>query len=269
MHRLGLLLVGVFSAASSVAPPGWVPVSPAMERVEFPLAERGLLASVHVIAFRLQPCGATLEFVERTRYEGLRGAWAVDSMDATSVLAINGGQFREGSPWGWIVRDGVERQAPGIGSLGMALVLDGGAVKLLRPDEIAAARGTVREAMQSYPTLLVDGEMPPPLRAPGRGVDLEHRDSRLAIGVDAEGRVLVVLTRFKGLPGAGGTLPLGPTIPELARVMHRLGAVRAMGLDGGLSSQLAARAADGSVERYTNWRLVPMGIVARPAARGC
>jgi exopolysaccharide biosynthesis protein len=159
------------------------------------------------------------------------------------------------------VQDGIERQAPGSGSLAMAVVLDSSGVRLLPPTEITAARGTVREAMQSYPMLLVDGVLPAPLRAPGRGVDLAHRDSRLAIGTDATGKILIVLTRFRGAGGAGATLPYGPTIPELAALMQRLGAVRAVGLDGGLSSQLALRSDDSSVRRWSNWRMVPLGIV--------
>jgi exopolysaccharide biosynthesis protein len=177
------------------------------------------------------------------------------------VVALNAGQFREGTPWGWVVQDSVERQAPGSGSLAMAVVFDDASLRLLAPDEIAGVRGTVRAAIQSYPMLLVDGVMPPPLRAPGRGVDLEHRDSRLAIGTDREGRVLIVLTRFRGAGSAGATLPFGPTIPELARLMRRLGATRAVGLDGGLSSQLALREADANVTTWSNWRMVPMGIV--------
>ncbi len=258
MLRLALLL-----GVAAVSPLTWTPVTPGVERVAFPLARKGMLASVEVIALRVPSCHATLAFEERTRFEGLRGAWTIDSMGPDAILGFNAGQFRDGTPWGWIVRDGVEHQAPGTGALAMGMVLDDGAVRLLRADEIGPARGTVRHAIQSYPALVVDGVMPPQLRTAGQGVDLEHRDSRLAIGIDREGRLLVVLTRFRGVAGVGSSLPLGPTIPELARVMQRLGAVRAVGLDGGISSQLALRLADGSVERHTNWRMVPMGIVAR------
>ena len=270
MTRTALFLLGVAGSTAPAAPPSvpWAPVGAGVERASFPLARKGVLASVQVIAVRVSPCRVALEFVERTRYEGLRGAWTVDSMGSDAILALNGGQFREGTPWGWIVRDGVEQQPPGTGALAMALVVDNGAVRLLRPDEIAAARGTVQHAIQSYPALVVDGVMPTQLRTPGQGVDLAHRDSRLAIGIDRDGRMLVVLTRFRGVGGVGGTLPLGPTIPELASLMQRLGAVRALGLDGGISSQLALRAPSGELERYTNWRMVPLGIVARPRGGG-
>lgn len=243
----------------------WTVARAGIERAEFAMAERGMLQAVQVIALRLDPTRVRLDLMSRTRYAGLRGAWAVDSMPREAVLALNAGQFREGTPWGWVVQDGVERQAPGSGSVAMAVVFEEGAVRLLTPGEIPAARGTVRAAIQSYPMLLVDGVIPAPLRAAGRGVDLEHRDTRLAIGTDLEGRVLIVLTRFRGAGSAGATLPFGPTIPELATLMRRLGATRAVGLDGGLSSQMALRESDSTLRQWSNWRLVPMGIVGMPA----
>ncbi|MBP9899659.1 MAG: phosphodiester glycosidase family protein [Gemmatimonadales bacterium] len=262
MLRLALTLLAL-PLGPRAASPGitWAAARDGIERTEFAMAERGVLQAVQVIALRIDPARIQLDLMARTRYAGLRGAWTVDSMPAEAVLALNAGQFREGTPWGWLVQDGVERQAPGTGSVAMAVVFDAGAVRLLTPEEIPAARGTVRAAIQSYPMLLVDGVMPPPLRAPGRGVDLEHRDTRLAIGTDAEGRVLLVLTRFRGAGSAGATLPFGPTIPELASLMRRLGATRAVGLDGGLSSQLALRESSTTLRQWSNWRMVPLGIV--------
>ena len=70
-----------------------------------------------------------------------------------------------------------------------------------------------------------------------------------------------MLTRFRGAGSAGATLPFGPTIPELATLMRRLGATRAVGLDGGLSSQLALRESSTTLRQWSNWRMVPLGIV--------
>jgi uncharacterized protein YigE (DUF2233 family) len=47
----------------------------------------------------------------------------------------------------------------------------------------------------------------------------------------------------------------------MATFMKSLGCRRAMLLDGGISSQLALRARDGSVQRWTNWRAVPLGML--------
>src|SRR5690606_31780534 len=128
---------------------------------------------------------------------------------------------------------------PGRGPLATAFVVDGaGAARLLPMDSVATARarGDVALAFQSYPTVLWnDGEVPPPLRSAGLGVDVEHRDSRLAIGQLADGRLLVALTRFEGLGGILTELPFGPTSPEMSAIMGALGARRAVLLDGGLS----------------------------------
>lgn len=131
-------------------------------------------------------------------------------------------------------------------------------------DEIQAWResGRAVEAMQSYPALLTgEGELPPQLRTPAGGVDLDHRDTRLAVGVRADGTVLFALTRVDG-PGILANTPLGPTIVEMAELMRSLGAVRAMMLDGGLSAQMLLR--EGVTERrWEGMRKVPLGLVVR------
>lgn len=47
----------------------------------------------------------------------------------------------------------------------------------------------------------------------------------------------------------------------MAEFMESLGCRRAVLLDGGISSQMALRAPNGSVKRWTNWRAVPLGLV--------
>jgi hypothetical protein len=147
----------------------------------------------------------------------------------------------------------------------MAFVLDeAGRVSLVSARELGARRPAAKLAFQSYPALLEpDGRLPWELRANGRGVKLDSRDSRVAIGLLASGEVLVVLTRFTGLGDAGETLPWGPTVPEMAAWMRGHGCRRAMMLDGGLSSQMAVRRASGELERWPNLRPVPLGMVVR------
>jgi exopolysaccharide biosynthesis protein len=146
-----------------------------------------------------------------------------------------------------------------------------GAVRIVPADSIEAVRaaGGVREAFQSYPALLLgDGEVPDALRAPGGGVDLAHRDARLALGTLADGRVVVALTRFGGLGGALDALPFGPTVPEMAALLGALGARRAVLLDGGISGQLLVRGAAGSSAggpaAWRGLRAVPLGLVVVP-----
>jgi hypothetical protein len=107
--------------------------------------------------------------------------------------------------------------------------------------------------------------MPWELRASGRGVNLDHHDSRLAICSQADGSLVVAITRFSGLGGAGATFPWGPTVPEMAAYMRELGCRQAMLLDGGMSSQLAARESDGTLKRFPNWRAVPLALSMIPS----
>lgn len=244
----------------------WRTVGPGLWQHESRMASKGPLAPVRAIAIRVDPDAHHFRLdLARSDY-GLRPAWTVDSMPAHAVLAVNAGQFLGGFPWGWLVRDGVEAQPPGSGTLAMSFVVDSsGRAALIMPDELATQRKKrLRFAFQSYPALLVDGKVPWELRAPNRGVNLSHRDSRLAICTLADGGVVIVLTRVRVAGDAGATLPWGPTVPEMARYMSSLGCRRAMLLDGGLSSQMALRDRAGALSRWTNWRSVPLGLVVLP-----
>lgn len=246
----------------------WQAVQPGIWLHEAPMSSQGALAPVEVIAVRLDP--QLVEFSLDTSARGqARGAWTIDRLPPTGVLAVNAGQFAGDTPWGWLVLDGLETQPPGAGSTAMAFVVSqDGAVALLDPGEIPAARRSARYAFQSYPALILGGgKVPWELQAPGRGVDLAHRDSRLALGVLPDHTVVVAITRFSGLGAAGATLPWGPTVVEMADFMRSLGCVRSVLLDGGISSQLALRAMDGSLRRWTNWRTVPLGLIVTPRAR--
>ena len=150
----------------------------------------------------------------------------------------------------------------------MSFVVDsGGAASLIVQEELPAIRGRVRLAFQSYPALLAgDGTVPRELEAPGRGVDLDHCDSRLALGITADGSVVIALTRFTGLGESGQVLPWGPTVQEMAAAMRSLGCRRAVLLDGGMSGQLALRVRDGTLRRWPNWRPVPLGVVVTAVA---
>jgi hypothetical protein len=243
----------------------WHPVSPGVWQNELRMAARGPLSVVRVQVIRIDPARVSFTLDTATREMGTRGDWTIDQLPSDGVLAFNAGQFIGGVTWGWFVREGTELGVPGTGPLSMALVVDsGGGVSLLSPDQIPAARGHVRLAIQSYPALLRgDGEVPEPLRSPGHGVDVDHRDSRLAIGILADGSVVVALTRVVLGPKMDA-LPWGPTVGEMAEFMRSLGCRQAMMLDGGISSQMALRTASGAVRRWTNWRKVPIGIVVRP-----
>ncbi len=141
-----------------------------------------------------------------------------------------------------------------------------GRTRWLEPDEIEPARerGDIAEAFQSYPVLLDrDGDVPPALTDERLGVDVNHRDGRLAIGTLADGRLLIALTRFNGLGPLSPPVPLGLTLADMAAVMRGLGCRRALALDGGVSAQLMVRD-NGDRIVWRGWRKVPLGLVAVP-----
>ncbi len=194
-------------------------------------------------------------------------SWTVANADSGVVLALDAGQFRGRLPWGWVVNRGKELLGPEYAPLAGAVVVDSsGEVRIVAPERVAAERdgGTAREAFQSYPMLLIDGVVPGPLRKAGLGVDLTHRDARLALGTLDDGRVIIALTRFDALGPALGRVPFGLTTPEMAAVMGGLGARHALLLDGGISGQLMLRSADGTVRSWPGARAVPLGLIGRP-----
>ena len=250
----------------------WRPVAPGVRWGDLRLSGDGEAWRIRAILVQLDPKLVRLETRSLDRADGRPLRWNVDSAPPEAMVALNAGQFTSSGPWGWLVEGGDERRPPGTGPLAPALVVDtAGAVRLVPPDSIAGTRGdpAVREAFQSYPSLLVeDGEIPRPLREAGLGVDLTHRDARLALGLDREGKLLIAITRFEGLGGALSNLPFGLTTPETAALMGALGCRRAMLLDGGISSQLLLRLRDGTTRAWRGIREVPLGLVVLPALPG-
>jgi exopolysaccharide biosynthesis protein len=210
---------------------------------------------------------ARFRFSLDARVTALAPAWTIDRAPDSAVLALNAGQFNAFVPWGWLVMGGAEIRPPGHGPLSTAIAWDArGRVRWLAPGDIPAARaaGDVVEAMQSYPTLLDDtGEIPLALRTDGHGVDVHHRDGRLALGQLDDGRLLVAITRFYGIGPLSPSIPLGPTLAEMATIMRAQGCRRAVSLDGGLSAQLLVRE-EGKTRTWRGWRKVPLGLIAEP-----
>ncbi|MFI5180249.1 MAG: phosphodiester glycosidase family protein [Thermoanaerobaculia bacterium] len=220
-----------------------------------------------IVLARIDTARVRLELVEASREGGTLADWSLADLPAAAVLGLNAGQFSGGQPWGWLVRRGKVVQPPATGPLSMAFCVgsDGG-VRFLPVEEIPAfGTSSVVEAFQSYPVLLRgDGEIPEPLMASGLGLDVAHRDARLAIGQLRDGRILIALTRFAAGGDALGSLPFGPTVPEMAALLGALGCLQAVMLDGGISAQLAFRDAAGRLRTWRGWRKVPLALVAYP-----
>ena len=264
---------------STRAPESWPAEAPAVARAvswhdaaagmtwgELEIAGSGEAWRLRVVLVRFDPARLRLELIAASREAGTLADWSLDRMPATAVLGLNAGQFTGGQPWGWLVHGGRVIQPPGVGALSMAFcVAASGAVRFVPATAIPRdGAGDVVEAFQSYPVLLRGGEIPPPLVTPGMGVDLAHRDARLAIGELRDGSVLIALTRFDAAGEALGSLPFGPTVPEMAAIMGALGCRQAMMLDGGISAQLAVREASRELRLWRGWREVPLALVAYP-----
>ncbi len=222
---------------------------------------------MQVIVVRFAPRDVRVSLTMAMARDTGRPAWTIDRAPEDALLALNAGQFVQTMPWGWVVIDGRERLSPGAGPLSTALAIDDDGVTRWIPGDslVAGRRPRARIAFQSYPTLLADdGAVPLALRERGRGVDLAHRDARLAIGETRDGRLLVVMTRFDALGETAGGVPIGPTTPEMAAIMGALGARDAMMLDGGISAQMLLRdAAARRTHRWRGWRAVPLALIVR------
>ncbi|MEQ1689941.1 MAG: phosphodiester glycosidase family protein [Gemmatimonas sp.] len=227
------------------------------------LGESSVRARVIVVRMPAARVRITLEIA---RAGGQIQPWSLDDAPTDAHIAVNAGQFTDSGPWGWVVHKQRELQPPGIGPLSGALVVDrAGVVAVLTATELEGWRTTQRsqEAVQSYPILLTgDGRPPRALCDARAGLDLTHRDARLAVGVTRDGQVLFVLTRYEAPGGSVTRIPIGPTTPEMAEILRRLGADRALMLDGGLSAQMLVRSATDSA-RWPGFRSVPLALVGR------
>jgi hypothetical protein len=266
-----LVLVAASAPAPGSITASWAPAirwsqaSDALAWVEYDIASGTGSWHTRIVAVRVDP--ARVRFRLRARLDGVDPAWSVERAPARAVLAVNAGQFNGITPWGWVVMEGREMRPPGTGPLSVAIAWDReGRVHWLAPGEIDTerARGRIVEAFQSFPVLIDEsGRVPRPIREPGLGVDVAHNDTRLAIGMLADGHLVVAITRFNGLGPISPAVPLGLTLPEMADVMRDLGCVRAVSLDGGVSAQLLLNAG-GTREVWRGWRKVPLGLVAEP-----
>lgn len=251
---------GEASLAGRVA---WRPGAAGVEWGELQLRGASEARRTRVVLVRIDP--RQVDFSLITAFTR-NSRWTVADADTSTVVALDAGQFRRSLPWGWVVSKGHEILAAEYAPLAGAVVINhSGAVRVIAPDDVAAERerGTAREAFQSYPMLLQDGVVPTALSQAGEGVNVEHRDARLALGTQADGRVVVALTRFDALGPALGWVPFGLTSAEMAAVMGAVGCRQALLLDGGISGQLLLRDTDGSVRSWPGARAVPLGLVAR------
>jgi len=241
----------------------WQSLGPGLEWATLRLACPAPTWRAKLIVARLDPRVVALS-LEMDLTRDKRPAWSLERAPKDAMLAVNAGQFVGGMPWGWVAFDERQLLRPGYGPLSSAITIDAaGNVRWGHGDSLMMPRG-VTVGFQSYPTLLMDGLVPRELRSPDHGVNLTHRDARLALGETRDGRLLVVLTRFDAMGDITGGMPLGPTTPEMAAIMGALGARDAVMLDGGISAQLLLRdLGRKSTHRWSGLRKVPLAMIAR------
>jgi len=263
----GSTALAEISSGDAAGDATWKAAQPGLEWTELNLSGRGEARRIRVIAARLDPARFRLSLENGMAPGGFLNVWTLDMAPSGAALALNAGMFAGDGAWGWVVHDGTEYRVPGTGTLARAVVVDSsGAVRLLDDEAVRAIRTgkAVREAFQSYPLLLEHGELPAALTTQGKDLDLQHRDARLALGVDDRGRLIIALTRFDVLGPSFGSIPFGLTIPETGLLMRALGAESAVALDGGISAQLLLRDAAGETHQWPGLRSVPLGLSAVP-----
>jgi len=255
--------------ADSTLLPGlrWETLRPGVELSALELRSANALCPVRLVLVRVDPARAVFSLEERTRRHGLFPDWNIDRAAGDVDLACDAGQFQGGLPWGWLVRDRREELPPLPAPLAAAVVGDStGRIEMVRDAEVPARRqrGGLDWAFACYPVLLQgDGDVPAAWQAPAPGIDIHHRDSRLALGWLRDGRLLFLLTRLEAPGPALDRLPFGPTSVETGACLGALGCAQAVMLDGGLSGQLSLRDARGERRRWPGLRDVPVGLVAR------
>jgi hypothetical protein len=237
----------------------WQSASRGVEWSEIVLAGSGEAWRTRVIVARLHPRHVTFR-LDTAFASDRRPSWTVEQFRKQDAFAVNAGQFLHTMPWGQVILGGHEWMTAGAGPLASTVQIDSSGAVTLRHGS-AASRGA-NWAFQSYPTLLRAGVVPAELRGEAEGIDLEHRDARAAIGVAADGRVIVALTRFDALGKTLGFIPFGLTTPEMAAVMGALGARDAVMLDGGISGQLVLCEKTGMTRTWRGARAVPLALVA-------
>ena len=199
--------------------------------------------------------------------DGHSPAFTLARAPSRAILAVNAGQFEATMPWGWVVIDGRRWLTPQTGPLSAALAQDSaGALHWIAGADVFRVAASLHPvwAFQSYPAVILDDSVLPPIRAAGRGVDVAHRDARAGICLTRENELLVAVTRFDAAGPSLGFVPFGLTVPEMTAVLGALGCRDAMLLDGGISAKLRVRDAHGVNHDWDGLRAVPLALLAYP-----
>lgn len=265
-YAVCLLLCSAFPAYGQIAIPPlrWESLQPGLAVTEFATQAGRMGFDVKVIVARIDPNRFRFDLVHSTRANRMTGAWTVEKAPPNAAVAFNAGQFKETGPWGWLLLDGRERRDPGIGPLSIGIAFDtAGGIRWIPYTQLQRARRdrSLVAAFQSYPILIYHSVVP--VRA-HRAIDRNHRDARLILAEDANGHLLVILTRYDALGDLTARVPIGLTLGESIALVRGLGAHHAVMLDGGVSAQMLVRNALGESRAWKGMREVPLALIATP-----
>ena len=163
--------------------------------------------------------------------ETTKQAQSMQTRRNTNVVgAINAGGYdmSNGRPSGAFIMSGTVINEP----TGTTFWIDGsGAAHITSAQECnaALAAGNVREAVASFGDIFENGHA-------RSGLDNTTRASRTAIGIKADGTVVMLMVDGRQAPYS-----VGMTMAEVAASMEALGCVEAVNLDGGGSSTFATQ----------------------------
>lgn len=183
-------------------------------------------------------------------------AQAMETQRKVNVVgAVNGGGFdmSNGRPSGALVLDGNVIQSANsttfwVDKENNAYITDGTEYNQ------AVAEGRVSEAISSFGDILKDGKA-------FTGLDNSTRASRTAVGIKADGSVVLFMVDGRQSPYSAGM-----TMAELAAAMEELGCERAINLDGGGSSTFATqREGDVVSEVDPNGKSAGLTLRCRPS----
>ena len=173
--------------------------------------------------------------------ETTKQAQSMQTRRETNVVgAINAGGYdmSNGRPSGAFIMSGTQINAPTgttfwIDKSGDAHITDA------QKCNAALAEGNVREAVASFGDIFENGHA-------RSGLDNVTRASRTAIGIKADGSVVMFMVDGRQAPYS-----VGMTMAEVAAAMEELGCVQAINLDGGGSSTFATQR-EGEPENSTS-----------------
>lgn len=201
--------------------------------------------AVTVVAVRVNPHHCALRVVDYWSGGKRAVKTAADACPKTGA-ALNAGFFDEhGDPMGLLIEDGKRvRKAITSSNWGVFLLINGHTPRI----QLASAPLPcgVTQAVECKPRLVINGAIP--------NFKAASPTRRSAIGIDAQGRMLLAAT--------DGRL----TMEQWATCLRdNLGCRNALNLDGGPSTQLAVR---GKVQQTINggWGM-PVFIIAAPKER--